>query len=160
MILRTTGIQIRLHFRWPVGEGASLTPEIVDRLAPYVTRYAQTLGVLVHAVGGVEDHLHVVLDIPPTRSFGEINDELRRTTARFVRDVLGQRAFAWAEDGQFLASLSPSDLAAIAPYVREQAARHAGGDLNPYWEGKDGEAEEDEEDDTLPGWLKDVLPKE
>ncbi len=158
MIIRTPGIKLLFHLRWPVREGGEgLTPEALDRLAPYTTRYAQTLGVLVHAVGGVEDHLHVVLDAAPTRSLDEINNELRRATSRFLRDVLNARDFAWADEGQYLASISPGDLDEIAAYVREQPARHAGSDLRPALEGED--AGNDAPDDEMPGWLRDVLPR-
>ena len=155
-IFRTPSIRVLLHFRWPVAEGARLRKDDIERLSPYTKRYAQTLGAIVHEVGGVEDHLHLLLDMPPTISIDDLNNELQKATRRFLRDVLGRRDFAWAEDGLLFASISPEGLEEMADYIREQPERHASGQLDPFHEAEDEAWPEG--DDDMPDWLRGVLP--
>ena len=145
------------HLRWPVKNGAPpLSDGALERLGPYLTRYAQTLGAHVHAVGGAADHLHILAKAPPERALLDLSEELRRATGRFLRDVLNLSGFAWDDGAQSLATVSPDALPALIAYVNEQPARHAVWNLNPEWEDQaSGEPQNQEEE--LPDWLRDVV---
>lgn len=142
---------------WPREGGPLLTAEAVERLGPYITRYAQTLGIAIFAVGGTEDHLHIAHDLVPSRPLTGSMEEIRRATVRFLRDSLNIPNFTWAEDTT-LVSARPEDLESLSAYIRENAARHAAGRTLPEWEGTDGDAEP-EETDEMPDWLKRAAAK-
>ena len=159
-IIRTPSIRVVVQFLWAVKPGGPvLTAPAVELLGPYLRRYGETLGILVHAVGGVEDHLHLLLDIPPTLSVDEIHNELTRASARYAREILGDRAFDWDGEGWYVCSISPEQVDEVKAYVREQPERHApGGDLDPYLEGEPDEAGPEAGDEEPPDWLREVLP--
>ena len=150
--------KVIVHLRWPVSEaGSPLSAEALERLTPYITRYAQTLGVLVHAVGGVPDHLHLLIELPISRSLQEITNELQGATQRFLRNVLGEARFAWAGDGLLFASISLSGLQEAVEYIHNQVERHAAGELIATMEGEaDGESGGGATEE-MPAWLRDVL---
>ena len=56
------------HLVWATKERQPLiNPETEAALYPYIISKADTLRCIVHAIGGVEDHIHLVVSIPPTK---------------------------------------------------------------------------------------------
>jgi putative transposase len=141
-----------LQFIWQTSGDVALTPQAIERLDPYITRYARTMGILVHAVGGTEDHLHVLFDLPLDKTLKAIETELRKTTTRFVRETVTLLGFAWAEDTHF-ASITPDECDEVIAYIRDSAARHASGDIVSAWESLEEEAPAEE---AVPEWLRSV----
>jgi len=123
--------KVLVHLYWPVADAAAapLTPEALQRLPSYITRYAETLGAKVQGVGGMEDHLHVLLMLPKNKTLQSIEDELQRATQRFLRDVGSSRSFLWASAGNRAVGVSLWDRETVADYLTDNAARHASGDL-------------------------------
>lgn len=157
MAAATTAHRVYLHFRWPLSaDSAPFSLDVLGRLGPYLTRYGQTLGATVFAVGGGVDHLHLLLQLPPTRSAHEIETELQAATVRFVRDVLNVQGFAWHEnDGGFIVSCGSDAPDKMNDYLRQNWERHATGAVVSHWEGI--EAQEPETNAVLPEWLRDAL---
>lgn len=152
-------LRIAVHCVWWTAEGGpTLPPEAVERLVSYVTRYGQTLGVAVAAVGGFVDHLHLLFDLPTNKTLDQITGELRRTTARFLRDSMSLPGFNWAE-GDALQSVGRDEAALCAEYVRDNAARHREGAADPYWEFLADAGADDEDAEEVPEWLRKALPK-
>jgi REP element-mobilizing transposase RayT len=153
-----TGYRITIHCLWRVNrDGPELGAPAWERLPGYVTRYAQTLGVRVHAVGGGPDHLHWLFDLPSVRTVESVNDELRRASARYLAGRPDGAGFAWAA-GVGAQSVSTSDSADLAAYIGENAARHATGQTIPEWEF--AEFKDAEPEDELPAWLRSALSSE
>lgn len=153
---------ILLQLRWSVADG-SLTPEAIAKLGPYITRYAETLNVRVSAVGGTNDHLHVLADIPSDMAPERISRELLSPTSRYVRDVLGVRSFAWDTGNVGVVSVSPWDVGPVVAYIAEQASRHESGDLDTFLEGLESHetsAPAAPAAEELPSWLTDALTKD
>lgn len=152
------GNRILLQSLWWTRDGGPiLSDEALERLGPYITRYAQTLGIAVFAVGGTENHLHIAHDLVPSRPLTGTMEEVRRATVRFLRDSLNLSGFTWAEDTTII-SARPEDLETLSAYIRENAARHAAGRTLPEWEGAEEEAEA-EETEAIPDWLKRAAAK-
>lgn len=58
--------QLFYHFVWAVKDRAPLiTPTLEPQLYQYLRGKGIDLGGIVHAVGGIEDHVHVAVSIPP-----------------------------------------------------------------------------------------------
>mgnify|MGYP000865016495 CR=1 FL=1 len=162
-IVRPDGVEVLVHLVWPVSapETVALTEEAIERCVPYVTRYAETFNVRVLAVGGVADHLHLLVDLAPALSLEKTVRDLMVPSERFLRDVLGFGGFAWDVHGWRATGVSPADRERVAAYVTEQAARHASGDLDPLLEGlKQTDGEGEKGGDDLPDWLRGVLNRE
>jgi len=159
-IRRTPGMNILLHFYWPVADGA-LSPDARVKLASYISRYAETLNIRVHSVGGLADHLHILADLPTNMAIDQVGKELLPPTARYLRDVMNQRNFTWDSAGITVVSISPWDKEHIAEYIADQEARHATGELESALERVGTVSEEvvATTGDELPAWLTDALRK-
>ncbi|MBC8139331.1 MAG: transposase [Fibrella sp.] len=157
-VRRNPGVEILLHFRWSIAVG-QLTPAAIAKLGPYITRYAETLNIRVHGVGGVADHLHLLADIPPDMPADRFSRELHAPTARYLRDVHSVRDFGWNSDSVSVISISPNERETVVAYVSEQEAHHANGDLNLLLEENDQPPRPSAAttDDELPDWLTSAL---
>ena len=157
MTRRTPGTEILLLYRFPVAAGL-LTPDVLAKLAPYLTRYAQTLNVVVHAAGGVADHLHLLADVPTDMPADRVPKELLAPATRYLRDVLGMTGFDFDVGAVSVVSVSPTESAVAAAYVSEQMERHASGNLVVAWEAVSGFDDASGADETLPAWLAGAMP--
>ena len=118
----------RLHYHlvWATFERAPLITTTVERVVHQtVFAKARELGLVLHAVGGVSDHVHVVVSIPPTRCVAEIVKQLKGASSRAVHlGASGGSAFRWQE-GYGALTLGGASLARVIEYVRRQKEHHA-----------------------------------
>ena len=95
---------------------------------------ADELRLVMHAVGGIEDHLHVVVSIPPALSVADCAKHLKGASARAVNQELSADSrFGWqAEYGAV--TLGERSLPAAIDYVRKQREHHANGSVIEWYE--------------------------
>lgn len=157
-IRRNPGVEILLHFRWNVAAG-KLTPAAIAKAGPYIMRYAETLNIRVHAVGGIADHLHLLADIPPDMPADRFSRELQAPTARYLRDVLVVRDFSWNSDSVAIVAISPTERDTVVAYLVEQETHHTNNDLDSLLEENKEEttAKTAPTEDELPDWLTNAL---
>jgi len=76
------------------------------------------------AIGGVADHVHVLLSLPATLSVAKAMQLLKGNSSKWIRETFPKmRSFAWQEgDGAF--SVSVSGVEATVAYIRNQARHH------------------------------------
>jgi putative transposase len=90
---------------------------------------ARELGLVLHAVGGVPDHVHVVVSIPPTRCVAEIVKQLKGARSRAVHlSASAGCDFRWQE-GYGARTLGGASLARVIEYVRQQPEHRASGTI-------------------------------
>jgi REP element-mobilizing transposase RayT len=94
---------------------------------------AEVLGCPVHAIGGVEDHVHVLFSLPSTQAISSVVKELKGASSRIVSLEYPDRFFKW--QGTYGAlSVSPAALPAVTGYIQNQADHHNRGDLKDSFE--------------------------
>jgi putative transposase len=117
------------HIVWTTKERLPLiTPDIETALYGYLIGKADALESIVHAVGGVQDHIHVVSSIPPKLSVAKWVQTLKGSSSHYVNHELarGLDAFQW-QRGYGVFSLGHKQLETAVVYVRNQKAHHADG---------------------------------
>ena len=73
------------------------------------------------AVGGTENHVHLLLEIPPEMSVAQAVRLIKTDTGRWLRESV--RLFAWQDD--YLAfSVSPSQIKRVVKYISYQPEHH------------------------------------
>jgi len=121
---------------WATHERLPLIDDHVERLIRGVLHSkAKDLGAFIHEAGMVEDHLHLVVSIPPTQSIAAVVSQLKGSSSHAVNHVstpAGGR-FQW-QDGYAVLSIGERSLAAVLAYVRNQKGHHAGGTTNDLFE--------------------------
>ncbi len=95
---------------------------------------AVQLGALVHAVGGVEDHVHLAVSVPPRLALSEFIGQVKGNSSHFANHGLAlPSTFAWQTEFGVL-SFDSKQLDRIVAYVLGQPEHHARGTLIPVLE--------------------------
>ena len=101
-----------------------LTPHIRPRMFGYIRTISDDLGVEVLGLNGIEDHIHLALDLPAALSTAEYLTKMKANSSRWFRKQFPKVGFNWQRGyGSF--SISPSKLAEVQAYIDEQEYHHA-----------------------------------
>lgn len=102
-----------------------ITPDLQSRLWPYIGGIARENKMKAIAIGGVEDHIHLLLSLPSTLSIAKAMQLIKGGSAKWIHDTFPQHnAFAWQEGyGAFSVGISGVDR--TAAYIENQPARHS-----------------------------------
>ncbi len=79
-------------------------------------------GIDVLAAGGTQNHIHLLLRLPPVRPVSESMRDLKANSSRYMNETLG--GFAW-QDGYAAISVSPSQVPTLRAYIENQQRHHA-----------------------------------
>ncbi|MCK4451214.1 MAG: IS200/IS605 family transposase [Anaerolineae bacterium] len=116
------------HFVWGTKNREPLiAPEWEDSLHNVIAAKATELGALVHAVGGTEDHAHLVVSVPPKIALSTFIGQVKGNSSHFVNHELNVDIhFAWqAEYG--VVSFGGKMLDVVAGYAKNQRKHHTEG---------------------------------
>lgn len=101
-----------------------LTPEIRKDLFPYSGGILRTLGVPLLQIGGVEDHVHLLLQLPRTLTVAQLVQEAKTSTSKWMKTKgTAFSGFAW-QAGYGAFSVSPGDAGAAIRYIQTQEGHH------------------------------------
>lgn len=92
-------------------------------LHAYVGGILDSLGVVAEAVGGVDDHLHVLASLKPKHRICDVIREMKAGSSNWIHTTVGVERFSW-QDGYGAFSVSPSRLEAVRTYVLKQEDHH------------------------------------
>jgi putative transposase len=92
-----------------------------ERLWSLLRAVARNSGIELLAVGGTNNHVHLLLKLPKTRTLADAMRELKANSSLRVRRELA--AFAW-QDGYAAISISPSAITAVTKYITRQQEHH------------------------------------
>jgi putative transposase len=98
-----------------------ITPEFQPRMWAYAAGICKKLGILVHAVGGMEDHIHFLIQIPASLSVAKAILTIKSNSSRWANKE-GHK-FAW-QQGYGAFSVSTSNVPAVIRYIQNQEAHH------------------------------------
>lgn len=93
------------------------------RLHAYLGGAARTLEVVPEAVGGVADHVHLLLGLRATHRLADVLRDVKCTSSAWIHETIGDRAFEW-QDGYGAFTVSASLLATVQNYIARQEEHH------------------------------------
>ncbi len=101
----------------------------------YMVRKAAELGCYVHAINGIEDHIHLVTSIPPKHSVAWVVKTLKGSSSHFVNHTLRPAGlyFKWQRGYGYL-TLGEKQCPRAVAYVKQQKERHRQQDVNIWLE--------------------------
>ena len=92
-----------------------------ERSWSYVAGICKHEKIFVHAIGGMEDHIHLLLQLPPTMALAEAVRTVKTNSSSWIKQHV--RNFGWQEGyGGF--SVSKSNIAAVVRYIQNQEKHH------------------------------------
>lgn len=114
-----------MHCVWAAKERRPLIkPDLQQRLWSYLGGIARENKMKALAVGGVQDHVHVLHSIPSTLSVSKAVQLLKGNSSKWVHDMFQEyRHFEWQE-GYGAFSIGISGVAETTKYIQGQAEHH------------------------------------
>jgi len=103
------------------GREELIVKEIRPRLWSYMIGISRKVGIIGLAIGGIEDHVHVLAELPPAMTVPRAVNLLKSNSSRWLRQQ-GIK-FAWQE-GYSSFCVSASNLPAVKRYVLNQETHH------------------------------------
>ncbi|HXI25773.1 MAG TPA: IS200/IS605 family transposase [Pyrinomonadaceae bacterium] len=102
-----------------------ITPETQQRLYPYLGGIARGNKMKALSIGGVEDHVHVLVSIPSTLSISKSMQLLKGNSSKWIHETFpNQRLFEWQE-GYGAFSVAISGVEDTTNYIQSQKEHHA-----------------------------------
>lgn len=100
-----------------------IVPDWRERLHEYLGGTAKGLGAISQGIGGVEDHVHLLIGFKATHRLSDFMQELKKASSAWVHDKIGLSEFAWQE-GYSAFSVSPTVRPEVQRYIANQERHH------------------------------------
>jgi putative transposase len=100
-----------------------ITEKVEKLILGTILNKAKDLACTVHALGGVEDHIHVAISIPPKLAVAEVIGQLKGASSHYVNQQPGPDSFRW-QRGYGALSFSSRAMEPIVAYIRNQKEHH------------------------------------
>jgi putative transposase len=106
------------------GREALLTKPVRRVLLVHLQKDSGERGIKIVAAGGVEDHVHCLLQLMPAQNLTQVVKSIRTMSADWLNDnKLLASGFEW-EDGYAAYSVSPSGVQQVIDYIGKQEEIH------------------------------------
>ncbi len=99
----------------------AIAKDVQPELWSYLAGICRNHGIASIAISGMEDHAHFLFHLPPIISLAKAVQLLKANSSKWMNDH--GRRFAWQE-GYGAFSVSISNTAAVAKYIRNQEQHH------------------------------------
>jgi len=101
-----------------------ITPELEDRLFPFMGGILKDLGCKPIVINGSTDHAHVLTRYPSNLSHSDMLRHLKARSSGWIHDTFAElKTFGWQDGyGGFTVSKSMSDT--VEAYIRRQKEHH------------------------------------
>jgi REP element-mobilizing transposase RayT len=101
-----------------------ITPEIAERLYPYIGGIVRSEKGVLCDIGGVEDHVHMYLRWRTDSSISDLMRTVKARSSKWIHETFpALHAFAWQE-GYSVFSVSKSQEEAVKKYIAGQVEHH------------------------------------
>ena len=125
-----TEVAVFVHVVWSTWDRLPLlTEEVSRRVYHTIGAKCQELGVQVLAIGGVEDHVHLLFRLPATLSLADAVKHLKGVSSHLItHDLAPDQFFKW-QGAYGACSVSPRHLPLVSDYIARQKEHHRAGSL-------------------------------
>lgn len=119
------------HFVWAtVDRQPAITSTRKEALYRYIKDKSHSLESILHAIGGIENHIHLIVSIPPKLAIADYVKRIKGGSSHYLNHDLPPEGstFAWQQEyGVF--SMGQTQLDRAITYVQYQKLHHAQGTL-------------------------------
>jgi putative transposase len=106
------------------GRRKIINSDLQERLWPYLGGIARENKMKALAVGGVEDHVHLLLSLPATVDLAHAMQLIKGGSSKWIHDTFPEyRTFAWQE-GYGAFSIGISQVDKTVAYIQKQMDHH------------------------------------
>lgn len=106
------------------GRTSLIGRDIEERLWAYIGGIARNHAIIAVQVGGIENHVHVLIMAKPKFAPSQIVQWLKGESSRWIHETFSElRSFEW-QDGYGVFSVSKSNVPAVVEYIKNQRQHH------------------------------------
>jgi putative transposase len=121
---RVSYISLYVHVIFSTKERRKQIPEAIQpRLWAYMGGIARANGFKAITIGGIEDHVHLLLSVPATIPIAKAVQVVKAGSSKWMHDEIGKKVFSWQESyGAF--SIGISQVPDTMRYIDNQRVHH------------------------------------
>lgn len=102
----------------------AITERYETELYAYILGYMRNKGYHLYRIGGMPDHVHLLVSIPPSVSLSEFVRDLKASTSKMLRDNPRFPNFQGWNNGYAAFTYSSNEKDMICNYIKNQKAHH------------------------------------
>ena len=95
----------------------------MNRFHAYIGGIANQLKGKPLKIGGIEDHIHILVGLKTTHRLSDFMRELKKSSSKWIHESLDSPEFEW-QDGYACFSVSPTACGAVTNYIANQREHH------------------------------------
>lgn len=133
--MRANFTQLYLHCVWTTWDRLPLiTPDIQKVIYAAIIQQCEQLRCTVIAVGGIEEHVHLLTSFPPTLTLSDLIKQIKGSSSHLITHEMKPREFFKWQGSYGAFSVSHDAIDKVADYIRNQAVHHRQKSIIPTWE--------------------------
>ena len=102
----------------------SIDDSIQIQLYKYIGGIVRNIGGSMIQIGGVEDHIHVLTNLPPSKSVSNCIRDIKANSSRWINELPETKStFAW-QKGYGAFTVSFSQIPIVTRYIENQKTHH------------------------------------
>jgi putative transposase len=122
--MSSTHLSLHFHLIFGTkGHEPLIAAEWRPRLHAYMGGILSSLDTVPEIVGGVENHVHILLGLRRVESLSEVMRRVKSSSSRWVHDEIGMRRFAWQE-GYGAFTVGAPQRESVRRYIAGQEDHH------------------------------------
>ena len=133
--MRAPYTQLYLHCVWATWDRLPLiTPAIEARLYPCIAAKCHELKCEMIAIGGMPDHVHLLVRLPTTLAVATLLKEVKGASSHLVTHEITLNDFFKWQGAYGAFTVSKDGVKTVADYINNQQAHHTTARLIADWE--------------------------
>ena len=129
---RSTRVELYVHLVWGTfGRQPLISVAVEAELFRVIAAKSLDLGCAPCAIGGTDDHLHLLARLHPSMSVARLVAEVKGISSHLVTHRLAPASFFRWQSGYGAFTVSSDDVPAVERYVLNQRLHHANQVLEP-----------------------------
>jgi len=103
-----------------------IKPDVEERIWAYLGGIAKRNGMMPLRIGGIEDHVHLLLGAPAVLAPAKIAQLIKGGSSAWIRETFPRmKGFGW-QDGYGAFTVSASNVLSVVEYIQGQREHHRG----------------------------------
>ncbi len=101
-----------------------LNGEIKEQVNHFIWNKCKRLGLYLHRIGGIQDHIHMLVYIPPKVAVADAIGQIKGSSSYFVNNELaGDKELYW-QQGYGVITVSEDNFQRVHEYIENQEEHH------------------------------------
>ena len=119
----STHTSLHYHLVFSTKDRIPMIKEWCENLHAYLGGIVKGLNGVPLAIGGIEDHVHLLVGLTPSHRLDYFLRDLKADSSEWVHKEIRKKLFAW-QKGYGAFSVSPSSIEGVKQYVLNQKKHH------------------------------------